>query len=416
MMRKTCGNCAWSELQPVLDLGSSPVANTFPATPDTALRRYPLGLLRCMRCDLVQISEVVPDSEIWDADYAFYSSTSPMLRAHHLDYAEWLWATYPDLMKSGTLVEIGCNDGSLLQHLTSPCSAVGQPQRPTVGIDPASGPTEVARDSEWAHRYGAEIITRPFGVAAARDLVDAFGLAAVVVANNVAAHVADLDDFIGGIRTLLDPDGVAIIEVQYLPDLLLGNDVTMVYHEHRYFYRVFTLDDVLRRRGLAITKVWHNDMQGGTLRVEIRPHGTTHPFEAAPWPRAIGDAETWSTRAVADLQGRANRVRDRLRALLDDEARQARTVVGYGASAKAVTLANWLDLSTTDVRAWADTTPAKIGRYLPGTNIPIEQAPGVDTYLLTVVNYLSRVLRTEADWLADDHHRIIVPIPVPRIL
>lgn len=417
MKRETCGSCHQGDLQPILDLGSSPVANTFPATPEVDLTRYPLGLVLCPACGLVQISELVDDETLWAGDYAFYSSTSPMLRAHHERYAAWLWAEYP-LEMGDTLVEIGCNDGSLLQHLASP-------KRPTVGIDPTYGPTAAARGSEWVSRYGAEIITRPFGVDAAADLLRGYGRAMVVVANNVVAHVADLDDFLHGMRDLLHPKGVAILEVQYLPDLLLGNDITMVYHEHRSFFSLTTLDQALRRRGLKVTDAWHNDMQGGTLRVEVRHAGScpgqVHPGWSSP---SIASAERWLGDIVggvhlafADLPGRADRIRHRLLELLQAEADAGRVVVGYGASAKAVTLANWCGLTYEQIPCWVDTTPAKIGRYLPGTTIPIAaQADTTDTYLLTVPNYLSRILRQEATWLADEHHRIILPIPVPRIL
>jgi SAM-dependent methyltransferase len=417
MRRDTCGNCHAGDLQPILDLGTSPPANTFPTTPDQNLPRYPLGLVLCPACGLVQISELVGDETLWAGDYAFYSSTSPMLRTHHFDYAQWLWAQYPDLMRGGPLVEIGCNDGSLLQHLAIDL-------RPTVGIDPASGPTRVARYSEWAERYGVEIITRPFGQAAAADIAAAFGCAHVVVANNVVAHVADLDDFIGGLRDLLHPDGVAIIEVQYLPDLLLGNDITMVYHEHRSFFSLTTLARTLHRHGLKVTDAWHNDMQGGTLRVEVR-HATAAGQLGLDWlsGTATGSAELWvgraavlSYRAMGDLQGRADRIRYRLLELLQAERDAGRVVVGYGASAKAVTLANWCGLTYEQIPCWVDTTPAKIGRYLPGTSIPIVANADTDTYLLTVPNYLSRILRQEAAWLADEQHRIILPVPVPRVL
>lgn len=429
MRRDTCGSCHSRDLQPILDLGTSPVANTFPTTPDP-LPRYPLGLVLCPACGLVQISELVDDEILWAGDYAFYSSTSPMLRTHHYDYAEWLWATYPDLMWAGPLVEIGCNDGSLLQHLAIDL-------RPTVGIDPATGPTAKARESEWAARYRADIITQTFGTTTARELVDEYGLATVVIANNVVAHVADLDDFLGGITRLLRGDGVAIIEVQYLPDLLLGNDITMVYHEHRSFFSLTTLDRALRARGLKVVDAWHNDMQGGTLRVEVRHtdapqdfmglRGDPSPSGWVAWARdtPIGSAERWvgrgavnSYRAMGDLQGRADRVRYRLLELIQAERDASRIVVGYGASAKAVTLANWCGLTLDDpVAAWVDTTPAKIGRYLPGTIIPIVAQDDIaDTYLLTVPNYLSRILRQEAAWLADEAHRIILPIPVPRVL
>jgi novobiocin biosynthesis protein NovU/D-mycarose 3-C-methyltransferase len=395
MKRTCCSGCGHIELDTFLDLGLSPIADAYTASPDEVSPTYPLEVAVCAKCRLVQLLEVVDHETLFGTGYSFYSSASAPLSAYHADYAADVLARHAPLARRG-VVEVGCNDGDLLRHFAD---------HPSVGVDPAAGPAAAAAER------GLDVLVRPFGLAAAHDIRDRRGRAGIVIANHVLAHVADVSDVLAGIRALLAPDGVAMVEVQYLPDLLVNNAFDLVYHEHRNFFSLSSLEQAALRHGLFVADAQLTDRQGGSLRVTL---GTT----SSPSVRAdeIRASERWlnSWGAYEGMQGRVERIRARLQDLLWSEADAGRTVGGYGAPAKATTLLNFCAIDRDEVRFVVDTTPAKQGRYIPGTGIPIlnpaEVAGGVDTWLLLAWNYQRQIVRNNpgVDW--------IVPIPAPVLL
>jgi C-methyltransferase C-terminal domain/Putative zinc binding domain/Methyltransferase domain len=396
MKRTSCSACGSSQLELILDLGTSPIADAYAKTSaeSLALERYPLQLAVCEKCWLVQLLEVLPQEQLFGTGYSFYTSASPPLSRYHEDYANMAICSYTELADRFT-VEIGCNDGDLLRHF----AAAGCR---TMGIDPAEGPMQVARDR------GLDVRFRPFSLRYAQDIVEAMPKAGLVIANHVLAHVADVSDFLAGVALLLDDDGVALIEVQYLSDLLVNNAFDLVYHEHRNFFSLTSLELALSRHGLRVTRLWQTDRQGGSLRVEVR---RATSFE--PAVRRLRSSELWlqNMGAYEGLQGRVNRIRMRLRDLVEREGLKAAPVLGYGAPAKATTLLNFCHI--TDLPYAVDTTAAKQNRFIPGTSTQIigpEYVSGSETFLLLAWNYMSKILR-------DNHHaRWIVPIPSPVIL
>lgn len=398
MRREQCGGCGGGDLEVVLDLGSTPIADAFPKSAAEPEDWYPLQLAVCRSCGLVQLTEVVPDHLLFGADYGFYTGTSPSAVAYFTEYAWWLGLRFAEQMHHG-VVEIACNDGTLASRLVE---AGG---RDVVGVEPATGPAEVARSR------GVDVIGAPFTQALAADI--GRHSVGVVVANNVAAHVADLDDFFGGIHDLLTPDGVAVVEVQYLPDLIAGNQFDHVYHEHRQFFTVATLAGVMANSGLAVREVMHTEAQGGSIRVMAeRFRQTSRCISGAP------DDRVASLGGLRSLQARAEYVRDRLVRLVDCERSAGRTVAGYAASAKSTTMLNFCGLDQARLDYVEDITPAKVGRVTPGTHIPIvapRERERPDIYLLLAWNYLSGVLRREAEFTASGG-RWIVPIPTPVVI
>lgn len=397
-IRTGCGGCQSPDLMPFLDLGASPLADVFPTSPDAVLPRYPLRAVVCRSCWLVQLLDVVPDELLYGADYGFYSSTSPSIRAYDADLARWALARFGDEAKRG-VVEIACNDGSLLQHLAAGAGG------PVLGVEPAAGPAEVAR------KRGLIVAEVPFTRALAEDIVPS----GLVIAKNVAAHVADLPDFLAGIAHLIGDDGVAVIEVQDVAALLLGNQFDHFYHEHRFYFSVASLSAACWRAGMHVVETERTPAQGGSIRAVVRRRAGAlldvrwHPV-AQGWLR--------DRSAYAGIQGRADELRDRLLALLDYERSAGRTVAGYAATAKSATLLNWCDIGPDRLAYIEDTTPHKIGRYTPGTGIPIVaegDRPYPDTRLLLAWNYLGNVLERENGYTMSGG-RWIVPIPVPAVL
>nr|MDT0658036.1 class I SAM-dependent methyltransferase [Micromonospora sp. DSM 115978] len=404
MTRDRCGGCNADALTPFLDLGSSPLADVFPDRPDADLPRYPLRVAVCRSCWLVQLLDVVPDADLFGAHYGFYSSASPSIRAYDHAFADWALSRFGAEAKRGVM-EIACNDGSLLQHF----AAAGVP---AFGVEPATGPAQAAIDR------GLTVSTRHFSRSTADVVRDDHGWRpGLVIAKNVAAHVADLGDFFAGIAHLIGDDGVAVVEVQDVAALLLGNQIDHVYHEHRYYFSTASLGAAAWRAGLVLVEAARTAAQGGSIRATLRRLDPTLAATGVRWSPTPNDP-LCSMAPYAAMQHRAELLRERLLDLLDAELAAGRTVVGYAATAKSATLLNWCGIGPDRVQYIEDTTPAKIGRYAPGTGIPIvEQGerPYPNTRLLLAWNYLGDVLERENGYTMSGG-RWIVPIPVPAVI
>jgi hypothetical protein len=399
--RIRCGGCGGSDLVTVLDLGTSPLADAFPLDAYQNEARFPLRVGVCGECWLAQLLDIVPGAVLYGGDYGYHSAASPSTRDYHTAVAGALLSEYRDLAERLT-VEVACNDGDLLTRFdVARC--------PTLGVEPAANVAEEAR------KRGLSVVADPFSTLVAEDITATHGRAGLVVANNVAAHVEDLPDFVAGLAALVAADGAVSVEVQYVADLLAGNQFDHVYHEHRSFFSVDSFARVAERAGLPVRRVVHTAAQGGSVRLlcggGVNADGSVERARAGEsWLRRSG---TWE-----GLQGRAEYLRDRLVDLLDGQRRRGRHVAGYAASAKSTTLLNWCHIGPDRLGYVVDTTPLKIGRVTPGTHVPIV-APGVrpdpDVYLLMAWNYLPGVLRRERAFL-DAGGRFLVPTPAPALL
>lgn len=399
MNRTTCGSCGHDELRSFLDLGTSPIADAYTSEPDEPSKRYPLELAVCMRCRLVQLLEVVDHDVLFGTGYSFYSSASPPLSAYHERYATSVLSGHWTQAERLT-VEVGCNDGDLLRHFyAAGCAALG--------VDPATGPVAMARDR------GLAVIEAPFGRKIAEEIRDEYGQAGVIIANHVLAHVESVADVLDGIQHLLARDGVAYIEVQYLPDLIVNNAFDLVYHEHRNFFSFSSLEHAVRQWGLGVLNAELTDRQGGSLRVTLARRDVSSPGVAS-----IRESESWlaGMSAYEGFQGRVDRMRDRLLEMLAGET----SVLGYGAPAKATTLLNFCGLDSTTISCVVDTTAAKQGRFIPGTGIPIvalneAHLRDASTALLLAWNYAPQIIRKHLDYMGRGG-KWIVPIPSPVLL
>jgi C-methyltransferase C-terminal domain/Putative zinc binding domain/Methyltransferase domain len=397
--RKTCSACGYGELVQFLDLGVSPVADAYTATPGEPVERYPLRVAVCVQCYLAQLLDVVDAKVLFRTGYSFYSSASWPLSSYHRAYAADLLARYGDLASEG-VVEAGCNDGDFLRHF---------PGLPTLGVDPAAGPVAAARER------GLTVLEEPFGLEVASRVLAERGPAGLVVANHVLAHVEDVSDFLAGVRKLMGPDSVASVEVQYLPDLLVNNAFDLVYHEHRNFFSLASLAAAAGRHGLHVASARLTTRQGGSLRVEL----TRRPYPPTPEVERLRYSEMWlgSIGAYEGVQGRAERVRERLLDLLQGLVTEGLTVAGYGAPAKATTLLSFCGITEAMVQWVVDTTPAKQGKYIPGTGIPI-RAPhprhhyGANVYLLLAWNYATEIIRDNLSYM-EGGGRWVIPLPAP---
>lgn len=409
MKRTNCGACGATDLRIILDLGLSPIADAYTATSDEISAQYPLQLVHCEDCGLVQLLEVVDHETLFGTGYSFYSSASAPLSAYHERYAHDI--INQRATQTPFVVEIGCNDGDMLRHFQAANCEV-------LGIDPAVGPVSFAM-----HERRLDVMLKPFTRALGLEIHAQRGPADIVIANHVLAHVEDVSNVLAGIAELLSPTGMAYVEVQYLPDLLLNNAFDLVYHEHRNFFSLTTLERAVERHDMRVVSAKLTDRQGGSLRVGIR-HGRPTANMHTRGVQGIRASELWlsSSGAYDGLQHRAERIRERFLGLLATEMESGRIIIGYGAPAKATTLLNFCGINSTMIDYVVDTTVAKQDRYIPGTGLKIKKPKRLGTsdsmqttYILLAWNYVGHILRHEHNF-TDREGRWIIPIPVPTLI
>lgn len=401
MYRTKCGLCGTGDLNQFLDLGKTPLADKFPATKDEVEEFWPLRVGMCERCKLVQLMDIVPDTTLYGSDYAFYTGAA---RSHNP-----YWDTYVTDLKArfqdGKLLEIACNDGSLLTRLFDHGFDV-------VGMDPATGPLSQIHDSIPTYATA-------FSLATAEQLVDRHGQFDIVVANNVLAHVSDLENFVQGINRVTHRDSVVVVEVQYLGDLLTGNQFDHFYHEHRSFFSLRTLERKFLGLGFTVFDVIHTPAQGGSIRVFLSKG--SNKYRVQPRVTNLKAREGWLDEwfTMESMEGRVRHIVTSLYDMIYEQIIAGKLVAAYGATAKSCTLLNQIPGAGDSIDWVVDTTPWKQGRFTPGTKIqvlsPDNEPVRPDVYVLTAWNYAPAILRQEAKFMADGG-RFIVPLPKPVIL
>jgi SAM-dependent methyltransferase len=346
----------------LIDLGSSPLSNAYLTA--ITLRRpekwFPLRVLVCQKCWLVQAEAYSRVAEIFNDEYSYFSSFSDAWMTHSQKYFEYVKEQYR-LDSSSFVLEVASNDGYLLQHFVGagiPC----------LGVEPTASTAAAARAK------GVPTIERFFGEDLAQEIVEEQGLADLWIGNNVLAHVPDPQDFLNGVRTSLKDTGVATLEFPHLMNLIEGCQFDTIYHEHFTYLSFSATADLMQRSGLEIFRVDDLPTHGGSLRVFVRiaSKGAT-PIEASV--QDLMDREHQAGMLHADyytgFQEKALKVKDDfLRFLLDAKA-DGKSVAGYGAAAKGNTLLNYGGIGPDAVRYVVDRNPSKQGKYLPGSRIPI---------------------------------------------
>jgi SAM-dependent methyltransferase len=393
----------------LVDLGEQPLANSY-LDAETAVeneRRYPLCARVCRACLLVQVDEVVPAAEIF-SDYAYFSSYSSSWVEHARRFAEESVGEY-GLGPNSLVVEVASNDGYLLQHFL----AAGVP---VLGIEPAANVAAVARDA------GIPTEVAFFGCATAEALVLAGRRADLLVGNNVVAHVPDLNDFVGGLSTILAPHGVLSLEFPHVLNLIEQVQFDTIYHEHYCYFSLLSLETVLQRHGLAVFDVVPLTTHGGSLRVLASHSSRGLPEGEGLRSVRAGEAAAGLTQ-ISTYRGFSDKVASCRQSLIGFLARAAangHSVAGYGAAAKGNTLLNFCGVGAAEVPFVVDRSPHKQGRLLPGSRIPV-LAPEVlnehpPDYLLVLPWNLVDEIRDQWAHLAEQGTRFVVAIPQIRVI
>ena len=400
--RTTCRSCGSAALDPVLSLGETPLANALESPSDaTAAPRVPLDVVFCRDCTLVQITEDVPP-EVLFRDYVYFSSFSETAVENARSIAERLIAERR-LGSESLAMEIASNDGYLLQHYRD--RGV-----PVLGIEPARNIAAVAREK------GIETIEEFFGSELAKTMANR---ADVVHANNVLAHVADLNGFVEGIAIVLKDGGTTSIEVPYARELIEKLEFDTIYHEHLCYFSVTALDALFSRHGLTIHDVEGIPIHGGSLRV-FAGRGASRGESVV---RLLEEERAWGVASPETYARFGDRVRElcgALRAKLAELKAAGKSIAAYGASAKGTTLLSFAGIGSETLDFVADRSTVKQGKLTPGTRIPIVAAEELmermpDYVLLLVWNFADEILRQQDEY-GRRGGRFIVPIPAVTVV
>lgn len=357
-----CRHCGTNLVTPLIDLGSAPPSNAYltEKTLKAPEKWFPLKVLVCSQCWLVQTEDYAGAEELFDADYAYFSSFSTSWLKHAEQYVADMVNRF-ELTEKSYVVEIAANDGYLLQYV----KAKGIP---SLGVEPTSSTAAAAKEK------GLEIVEAFFGVELAKKLVSEGKQADLTVANNVLAHVPDVNDFVAGFAHLLKPNGVATFEFPHLMQLVKHTQFDTIYHEHFSYLSLTAVNQIFDHNGLQVFDVEEISTHGGSLRVfaQRKDQGQHLVSEAvsALLSREIF-AGTKTEAFYADFQQKANRIKYDLVDFLIKAKRDGKKVMGYGAAAKGNTLLNYAGIRSDLLLSVVDRNPAKQNKYLPGSRIPI---------------------------------------------
>jgi len=404
----SCRSCGSDTLWEVLDLGMQPPANRLLRREqlDEAEFRWPLKLAVCQACWLLQITDLIPPSELF-SDYPYFSSNSDEMLLH----AERAASRYRDEFRldADTLVaEIASNDGYLLKHF----HAAGIP---CLGIEPAANIAAITRE------MGIETLVEFFGRGLGEREAAAGRRADLILGNNVFAHAPDTNDFVAGIEAMLAPGGRAVIEFPYAADFILNGEFDTIYHEHVFYFGLTALRPLFERHGLEVFHVERLAIHGGSLRIFVG-HAGDHPQrESVDELLALeGRLGMNGLEFYLGFGGRVERLKEELDSLLRGLRRSGRSIAAYGASAKGSTLLNYFGLGAEVLEFVVDRSPHKQGKLTPGTHLPI-LAPGEllerrpDYTLLLTWNFADEILAQQRAY-REAGGRFIIPIPELRVV
>ncbi|MGH9400501.1 MAG: methyltransferase domain-containing protein [Terriglobia bacterium] len=402
---KPCRFCGASLQRAFVDLGMSPLCETYPSA--TSLNRgevyYPLRVFVCGQCFLVQLEEYESPEDIF-GDYPYFSSYSDSWLKHCENYCEKMVQRF-GLDERKFVVEVASNDGYLLQYFV-------RRNVPVLGIEPAANVAEVAIEK------GVPTLVRFFGAQLAEELAAEGRGADLILGNNVLAQVPDLNDFVEGLKILLKHEGVLTLEFPHLLRLIERNEFDTIYHEHFSYFSLLTTMQIMEAHGLKVFDVEELATHGGSLRVyACRAQSRTRNVEPAVG-KLIAEEENSGLASLEGYDQFHRQVKKTKLALLDflvTAARQNKSVAGYGAPGKSATLLHYCGIGTDLIEYTVDRSPHKQGRFLPGTHIPIHHPDRISEtkpdYVVILPWNLKDEIMDQLQYIRRWGGRFVVPIP-----
>jgi len=406
-----CRFCRTPLTRTFLDLGFQPLANSY-LTPEQLAAgsepTFPLNTMVCDACFLVQADHEVPAEAIFDAGYAYFSSFSPGWVEHARRYAEAMTARL-GLGPDSLVVEVASNDGYLLKHFL----AKGVP---VLGIEPTANTAEAAR------AIGVRTDVVFFNAETGKALAERGDRADLMAANNVLAHVPDLNAFVAGFPQALKPEGVLTFEFPHLLNLIELVQFDTIYHEHYSYLSLLTVEQVLAAHGMRVFDVEQLPTHGGSLRLFCCHASATHQdtdglraVRAAEAKAGLDKPETYD-----GFTARVEAVRESFLAFLAQAKDEGKVIAAYGAAAKGNTFLNYCGVTSDDILEAYDANPAKQDRYLPGSHVPIRAPAAVKAsrpdYVLILPWNLKDEITRQLSFIADWGGRFVVASPVTRVV
>lgn len=400
-----CRSCGSKELDPILDLGVSPLADRLPTDPAEDEYRCPLNAVFCKSCSLVQIIETVAPEILFYADYPYFSSVSASLLAHTKENVDEIIAARK-LTGDNLVVELASNDGYLLQYYHQQGIRV-------LGIDPSEAPAKVAQEA------GIDTMITFFSRDVAKKLRDDGIRADVIHGNNVLAHVADTNGFVAGIGEILSDDGVVVIEAPYVRDLIEKNEFDTIYHQHLCYFSVTAVDALFRRHGMYLNDVRRIPIHGGSLRLFF---GKKEEVQQSVKQMLAEEREAGVDRPefYRDFADRVREFKKSLLELLHKLRSQGKRIAGYGAAAKGCTLINYVGIDKDLMEFIVDRNEFKQGKFMSGQLQPIrapeyllESMP--DYVLILPWNFADEILEQQAEFRRRGG-KFIIPLPELKVV
>jgi len=401
-----CRHCNEELNLPLIDLGSAPPSNAYlnEQTMRMPEKWFPLRVLVCTECWLVQTEDYAGAEELFSADYAYFSSFSTSWLQHAQNYVTGMTNRF-NLNSTSCVVEVAANDGYLLQYFNSN-------DIPCLGIEPTASTAAAARSK------GIEVIEDFFGTRLAKSIVSHGKQADLTAANNVLAHVPDINDFVSGFALLLKPTGVATFEFPHLLQLVTENQFDTIYHEHFSYLSLTAVNLIFTKNGLNIFDVEELPTHGGSLRIFAQR------LESGIYPISSSVKDILEREAAAGMktdafyagfQKKADKVKDNFISFLIEAKRSGESVVAYGAAAKGNTLINYAGIRPDFISCVVDRNPAKQGKYLPGSRIPIVDESHIlsekPDYIVILPWNLSREVMTQLAYVREWGGRFVTAIP-----
>jgi len=406
-----CRHCAAPLSLSFADLGAAPPSNSYLTSsslnaPETW---YPLRVVTCTRCWLVQTEDFAKKDEFFSDDYAYFSSFSQSWLEHAEAYVGAMVDRF-DLGETAHVVEVAANDGYLLQYVKArgiPC----------LGVEPTASTADAARARD------IEVVEDFFGVELAEKLVAQGKGADLTAANNVLAHVPDINDFVRGFAVLLKPDGVSTFEFPHLMRLVAENQFDTIYHEHYSYLSLTAVSTIFSANGLTVFDVEELPTHGGSLRVfASRSDSTSHPIlpSVAAMLARESEAGVSTPDYYAELQLQAERIATDLLSFLLETKNAGKTVAAYGAAAKGNTLLNFAGVRPQLLPWVVDRNPAKQGKYLPGSRIPIVGEDRIRAerpdYVIILPWNLRDEVSAQLSYIGEWGGRFVTAVPTLRLL
>lgn len=404
-----CRICKNKKLEKILDLGEMPLANAFldKNQIDQKENLYPLRVIWCKSCGLLQIDEIVPP-EILFRNYVYVSGTSEALRKHFEDLATNVANNFK-LNSSSLVIDIGSNDGTLLEEFKKFGLKV-------IGVEPAVNISKIAQEK------GITTVNDFFSENIAKKIVKDNGKADAVTATNVVAHTNDLDGLLKGVSYLLKDDGVFVIEVPYLVDLLEGVEFDTIYHEHLSYFAVRPLKIFFEEHNFKIVNIEKVKIHGGTIRIFVSKKKSRYDINKNVNQLISLEIEKGLNEVIAyrKFAERVEKLKEDLVCLLQKLKSENKKVIGYGAAAKGNTLLNYYHIGPKLIEFIADLNPMKQNKFTPGTNIPVYSPEQIfevkpDYMLILAWNFADEIMKQQSRF-KEMGGKFIIPVPEVRII